>query len=576
MHPAFTTTNDSRSKCTNTTFTAYNNLINPIYASPNNMYCNSDEDFSYCNAGCTNTLTNNSYGIPFYEAVCTIDTSCTNECNIYGERKDSTTTSYTVCEQSSINNCLVLNEYECSLGEYAQGGICVAYNTSGTPSVEKTFRLYPYTELYYLNNGVNLSDCPDVNCSYDENGFWTCPVNTCKLSENRNPNLYKVTYNENTRTLDTTTCNDLGGIGNFNLALSVHGASSTDFVGVDCDYKSITETYTPNSSLTASYLYSGELLNTTKTLNTINVDAYNYQRVSFAINNSDTVFRIVLTDGANTISDLYVTVNVSNSEFVVRRNNATGDLLYTDTFTNPIVTRAVIDLFQDVLNGVQNSQITLYNQLGVQTAYSQGINLALYEDTSASYPYTLQIIPVTNNVILQQVTREKVTSTMPTIYYPIYSVGGYDFVNGYELVGCNYLNDGTYKPRVFISDDVKSGFFDYQDITINKQTIKCTNQIPQTEGDITEGFSDNLKLLLAIIIPALLFLVAIITGFVVESKTMTNICVWGGIFFAVGLVIYFAVIKWIPAWIIIVMLALASLTIVMFFRKLFFQEGNEG
>jgi hypothetical protein len=491
-----------------------------------------------CSGGCYRTQLMNAYNISYESANC-ITSNCTNECSINGQLRSDTLSSYQVCGSSyDSDGCLEWSpSILCSGGELSYGGICEAVNLSVSDITKLNFDVVPYVANYV----------PETNP----------PV--------LNTNLYNVTYDYNTRTINAVTTT-VYGTGTFPLYEQIPYPDPNYYVSFDCDYKSITRTIpTLNTGNSKNKIY--ETINDSKTV-IINGQNKEYTTISFIDNDDITEeeFSVKFLDvNTKVISDYYYVFNKTNGEFIVYDSNKTGSLLFTGTFQTGITLGEIKLEYYHNFNDLQsNSMLSLYRYVDNNNnplLFTKGNSVKPYTDNLATTPYTLVITNHTSDLRLVSINSETITSNIFATTKLI-SGTGFDFINGYETTGCVYFNDGTYKQRVYLSEKLGGQYFSFVDVNIVKTDI---NKAPTTSGT-SGGFNlgNKTKLFIGIFFPLIFGIILIAFGSFHDS-ILGKAMVFTGAFGMVCGTIAFSIAGWVDAWIIIIAIILASMGVGFFF-----------
>jgi hypothetical protein len=554
---------DAGSTCfDNTNFYTGNDASNWVCNSTSYYYgLNCLNTLNYCSGGCINTIAENPYGIEYYHGTC-LSSNCSNECNVLGQRYSNTYTTIQYCNVSSTG-CLEWSQSTCGIGEYSENGLCKTKNYTEASITKIDFSFNPYTSV---NIYGGVYGCTKLECTYNDiTGIFNCPEDTCGYAEAKNPNLQSVNYDSSTQTLTVNAKKCSGSVGTFELRIQAQGddLNASSVIGVDCDYKETITEEELNKTLSMQGYQVAKLTGNNNYYNP-NIGLTNKEEFSLLFNDT-AVFWINITDNANILNLLYVVVNQTNNEYSLRRNNASGTILVTDSFSQDIG-RLNIMFYHDFSSQETNFIVYAYSTLN-QLLGINGIVMQSYDSTLATTPDSLNLNVISGELFASKIARIQMSSGIPSYYKNYYVEGITDFRTQYELTGCTYLQDGTYKARIYVSEEFLGQFFSYEDLIINKNTITtCGTGNTQTIS-IFDKIGVQTKLILGFLIPMIALLIFVSIGITNNDDSTQRMLIFFGAFLFVAGLIIFAVLTWIPVWIMIVSSLIASMLVGLFFIR---------
>lgn len=520
-------------------------------------YCFNESYMSVCSAGCTYQTKSNIYGVSYKEGTC-LQENCSNECGVLGQRTSPSVNSVGVCGFSDSDGCLDLSVSYCADGEYSIEGYCETLNYSQSPIDFIGFDFSPYDSPY-----SQLGDlyCLPSKCEYQGYPAVLVCTNTnveCDNVDTLNPSIYSVDYDRNTRILDVKTRTDLGGNGVFELDVNVDGGNASDVIGVDCNYKSVLYSDVINASSNVGGLYVLPVNVTSKfSVDASSLSFYNKVSSSFVVNGLSSKFIVSFGDANYNASVLYVELNATTKEFVVRSQNSTGTLLYTDVYTG-VVHSFTLDAYFDSLNYETNSILSLKDSSGF-VLQSRGVVMQNFDSENLVAPWDVTIYPVLN-VYLQKITRETFGS-LPSIYNKLQVSGVKDFIKNYEYTGCNYSNSGSYTARVYLSEEYLGQYFSFKDINVKIERVNGNGV--QNTPLVKSELSKNNKMVASFVISILLLGFFVIFGIMYKNQILIYV---GCLVFVMSMII-FAIKDWMPVIVLVVSAILAGLIALFFVLK---------
>jgi hypothetical protein len=506
----------------------------------NGVYCNSIP--TICSGSCQSINLTNTYGIKYESAVCS-QSNCTNDCGILGQLYSDTLSSYQRCGFYDTDGCLEWSgSIPCLSNELSYNGICEIVNTSINYIEKLNFGVNPYTAVYIPN------------------------VEPLVL----NNNLWNVTYKPDTKELNVITTTGLGGNGNFPLNVQIPYPETDYYVGFDCNYKSTIK----NESIVFTTTINGVDVRKIGT-DTVFVEDFiinglpiNKEKITLIDGSSLSTyeFKIYTYDVNNKkINEIYFVINHLTGEITAYDTVKGGTVLFTYSYTVGIqIGKIEIDMYSDFTRLTQNIMISVYRYIDANNQpllFTRGVGTLPYKDNLATTPYKITLEKKLGEVYLRSINYEQIQSSVVGFSQLIYG-SGTDYINRYEITPCVYATDGCYTARFYLSERLGAQFFSYNDLKVCKNTITAS-----TEEEAQEKLSPEAKLIIALIVSGLFLLVALGFGFASSSVIITNFSVFGGVFFSIGLMIYFAVIEWVPYWLIGVMFLLSALTVMLLFKK---------
>lgn len=500
-------------------------------------YCNSN--LSICSAGCTYDDKVNIHGVNYREGVCA-SSNCSNTCGVLGQVRSVTLSSYQICAIGSSGCAEWSNSISCLPNQISTNGVCDFVNTSINYITRLGYSVNPYTAVYIPNTN------PPVF----------------------NINLWNVSYNPTTTTLTAITNTGLGGSGSFPLYIQVPYQFPSYFLGIDCDYKSTTNSISISQNEIRNNV-PVEVINGTRDF-IINGQNRGYQKLTLILDNNinETEFSVSVEDvNTKVIQTTYYVVNKTNGEIIAYQDDKTGSVLYTQTFTTGFsLGKVEIELYEDFNNLQANNMLSLYRFVDFNNQpllFTRGVGVIPYKDNLATTPYKIVLTNYSSNLSVSMVLNEIITSSLSQVSSLI-SGTSIDYVNGYDSTSCIYLNDGTYKARFYLMERAGNQFFSINDITIVKQDVSTAQQ---TGGNTKSGFNFSVltKIFIAIGSSLLVSLFFIVMGFINDNDTARKVFIFIGLFaFVIGLVA-FTIARWIPAWIVILGIIIAGLGVGIFF-----------
>ena len=128
---------------------------------------------------------------------------------------------------------------------------------------------------------------------------------------------------------------------------------------------------------------------------------------------------------------------------------------------------------------------------------------------------------------------------------------------------CYYTTLGCYTTRSYYTRELSNGLWNYKDVKICVNTLGSSTLVT-TGNNVFDNMTPRAKLFTALISSILVFFLVLLIGLIYGNVVIFG---WIGTFMSVGLVGYFAIIGWLPTWLIIVMLLISAFVVMMFFRK---------
>lgn len=540
LHPFFTQSSTSLSSCSNTTFTGgLNNVINPIYASPIDMYCNND--ITFCNLGCNNTLQTNGYGISYYEANCLEDTTCTNECFILGERKDLTKLTYSNCTTSTQDVCLHLETITCPTGTFVFGGICQAIDGNVSTTNKLSFSIEPNTNL-----GDGLLIPIGILGDYYPNEV---------------PPRVFFYLNASKSGISTTMTSGI-----IPINLKIFSPDNSYFTAFTCDYQSLFSDYVlQNSTLFEGAQVEAVNINKTIILNGITTN----KETLILMNNGSLTFILRISDILdNTIQQLLIDVNSTTGEITVY-DNTTGNILNVFNY-NPAINigKFVVDLYQDNFNKQQNGMISIYsyiNQNNQPIITTNGYSIIPYSDLSADDAYKIELQELNGELFIAGLKTEKISSIVNK-FDRVFTSATDNFVIDYKYTDCFYATDDCKIMRTYISEKLGSQYFSFVDLKVCRDVKHIVNA--KDNSGVFGGLDKSQKMIFALIVPLVVAMLFTIFGMIQHTDDEKKPLIWIGLFGFVALMLFFAVIGWLPVWILIMGAIIVSALIgIIFIQK---------
>lgn len=509
------------------------------------FYCNT-ENLTYCGE-CINENLENEYGINYLSGTCSDDIDCTNECRIEGETYSDTATSYRTCGFYDDDICLEWSTpTSCLTGEVSENGMCVELNTS-----DRTY--------YSLNN------------------FQIIP----ELVEARTYNLDAIPKTINLRSTSAFLVN----------GYDYQTTSSESRIKQVCDYSN--EEILINEDLItidkSNNTHTETFTNYNNGITQVNFDMVPNESVSITgINIADNaLFNYTIVNNVTNQLCVYddlegeligcreVTSDCEEVQFFVQSINEYG-FYSTATKTNIVTSTSTKSIYSGFKN--TNNDNT-YNELQITTN----------QDLSPSDEINITKIRITNENNNDEAFKqndwlmkpESVESAMERlIASPIYQDLREDLTitqindyyrkkfNYYEdnkpsisfyPYGCYYNSEGEYTLRAYEStSSAKNGYWNFKEIQVNVEDLSGSNVGTEFEESFFNKLTQTQKLLLSFIT-----LIIIIGGFMGMGLLVDNLKVFTyiGVAIAVGFVGYFAIIGFIPVWILILMFTISALIV---------------
>lgn len=474
-----------------------------------------DGNVTYCSGGCVNLEYTNAFGIEYLHGVCSNTSTCSNDCTVEGYTYSDSFVSYKQCGFYDSDTCLDWSaSIPCPEGEYSVDGFCDSLNT--TTDVYYTLTSYSIEpELEYMSEISYTSNPPYIYL--------------------KTPLIYIdegfTYYAGNTWTWIYTmlNCNYTESqVYKQDTPATINTSATHTFNGYSNGVTTLKVKPSYNNTVTlAGYDVADQLI-------------YNY-----TVEDNTTLGTCLYRDGSLVGCQNYLYADVNNVELSVQTLKP-----YTSTYTHSVKMQVNLN------NGGKQSVYTGFtpsNTTPTGTYYK-----AIITSTNTSYYYLI----VTNG---EQGNNAWKNTTVGEEYTG--STRVYD-------QSCYYTDVGCYNTRHYMTRNTSQGLWNVKDFKVCVNTLGDTT-IPtgDTGGDAFSDMSNKMKLLIAILGTLIVFALCILVG---VTYDMTKVMAFAGTFLSVGLLIYFAIIGWIPVWIIIVMILTSAMVVMIFFRNTFTGSNSGG
>lgn len=490
--------------------------LKPFFDSQNNILCNLDDTVP-CSNECVNTYnpeTNTTIG----ECV-TVSEVCENTCFIIGERKCYSTTAYETCQLQGDGCYSFGTPISCTSGQYCLNGFCYSYDSGGGGV-----------------GNVTLIDYPPFTIKVDDSYTLETDGQTTTIDPSQNR------IDINSINLVATQGYAIGGIS------TIQNETYATYI---CNYSQKT------------------LLNYTDPVmyNSLYSLAFNPLTVGFiefSLNPNitpTTLMSMTLEGGTNQIiANLTMINNVTSEDLCLYRNYQGSiqeiycyDLTY-DNFAPPKI-RITPDFNTKTYTVKFEQTVTSSNSPSKRIIYTEPL---FFEDNTVTNMNTLYVYPDSNHTFFVPNVITVQTPTIPEYNLIINNVFGF--------ITCAYYTSGCRTFRAYHSLKPVNAYDNYKDLTVCV-TLDYTEQIitQQTVGFIDDLFGGKKDYGLAIIILFIIFLVSaiFIGGLIPDSLTMA---VGISTILTVGMAIMLAFLGYLPIWILIIFLIIASGIVTMIIK----------
>lgn len=542
------------------------------------FYCQKSTDATFCSDSCTNVESND-----VLTGQCT-QLGCTNECAVEGQQLCTTSGTYSICGNFDSDACLEYGTvFFCPANSYCTQD---NYNTQCT-NVSSTGSTYTQDFItvdlsLFSNSGTQTAEgvvevpraTPEVkSISYEP--LWTPIIDPLGLGT--------AIYNQykQIRASSFETSLDVIETGFAFTSFETSGQES-GFYAYSCDYRESIqvaddlshgdlsdnswENYTNSSEIVFDTYY---FINTTGSI-TKEIPDLEDQVISSYIELMDTGdYNMIFKDGSVTLLNLSFSRNntafttqvreENNDRTIVNTSSTSDDLqeIYVEVaFNNDIETATVyLSLVREVLGQTINENIY---SLPLSTGTAQSLTGVKYQSNG-------------NNLRIYDISSHHVINS-----YPVYQT----MSSGADQIECSYTTVGCKNIRVWGNDQQIPTYHFYDEYqvcatTLGGETSETPNIVdPEARSYLERVFGADWntqeKILASIVI-----ILVIIAGFSILAILLKeSILVYVGVFLGLISLFYFAIIGFIPVWVIVVMGIVASLVTVSMVRSGFFGTGD--
>jgi hypothetical protein len=483
-----------------------------VSLTPNGLpYCNGLEYQTFCSLSCNNIKKTNVYGVEYYTGVCLQNTNCTNECNTLYDSYSDTSSSYKYCRPDNVTGCLVYSgRIECETGESSIDGKCVNTTFSGGVGTLTGWSTTPLVNVAFTN---------DSNLKYTPIDYTAKSVNIQHTNSFVNLKFYtasttKPYYLVRWCNYTTNTIYDSPSI-NTNYF-------NSDYVVAPNGYSNgiIELGFSPASN-------TGLLLRGVDSLERESFKYYIYRNSTLGIcvyypNETTNMSRLL--GCINTVSD-----------------NVNKIVASIQTFENTNTIK------MDVYTGV--TAFTSY--YGTLITKTDAASLTITKLNYSAENTTIRHLKITNDIQNENINVKLVNVT-----------------DDYTTNGCyfNSLGCRTVRSYYMNYDSSNWNLYNYKDWKI---CVTSLGGVALAEGDSSNGIFSNWtkqqKILFGLGVSIILFMIIIIFAMIQSYDDEKRPLIWIAIFVFMSSLMFFAIIKWVPVWIIIVPAILASLGVGIFF-----------
>lgn len=475
----------------------------------NDLYCYTgtgliDDALTYCAGGCLNTQYTNIYGVSYTSGICYQNaTGCSNDCTIEGYTYSDTSLSYKTC------------------GFY-DSDVCLDWSNS-IPCSDGEYSLNGFcytlnTSLYDYYSLTSFTPTPNINIatSYDEystpkkaNYVFEESYGLIGIDYSANPTSFYISKNcdyEKTNLLNDVSNHFINTSYDVTVSGYNNGDVFTRFIIQD------------NGSLKINGLDNAD-----------NV-VYDYEIII-----NETYGVCVYLNGSLVGCEAVPYIDISNIEFTVKTTTPYSAQLHS-TY---LKINKKNGGFQDIFTGFTTP-----------TEPNTGLKKIKYESLNSSISYI--------NIYNEDGLTEAFKNTTWTI------------VNNGEIQyqhTCTYTSTGCRVLRSYYKDNLDEGLWNYKDweICINGLSGEVIKTSAGGNG-LFNRQSPTMKIILSFVISLIVMGFFVIMG-VSRREQESRIFTWMGLFLSIGSLIVFAIIGWLPVWILIVCAIIATLGLSVFFIR---------
>jgi hypothetical protein len=131
---------------------------------------------------------------------------------------------------------------------------------------------------------------------------------------------------------------------------------------------------------------------------------------------------------------------------------------------------------------------------------------------------------------------------------------------------CLYTNVGCTNVRSYYNNNLNEGYWNYKDWEVCVNTLGNL-KVTDTPNNLTGSLTPMQKILLSFAISFVIGMITIIAGFMSPQDSERRFLIYAGTFLFFAGLIVFALLKWLPVWVIVVPAIIAGLGVSFFFIK---------
>lgn len=493
-------------------------------------------DAVYCGGGCTNSLINNTL-----TGACEFS-PCVNECELIGLATCFTPNSFRSCGNWDSDACLEYGIVEyCDSGDY-----CSATNLGDSCSNVST------TNTNYVQDSLTVQlDLSSTTGTISEQG--TSPATYGDLTQIIQVWLVSLFGSTETTNVETV----LSSL-NTSFETEVYKTTtSQDFFAYDCDYSEeqvFTDTLTTVNGWTGDYTHniSGDytLINTTTQLNKT-VSQKDNSRFNTIISFEDTgTYNVSLTNDNDYVTNLEFDYNSVTHQLIVTET-LNNQIIYNYTATSNNIEYISLSLAQISSIDNLNIKVSIFRSVGLSVITEDIYALPLLNPTGSN---ANKIVYTSSGERLEVIQLRQVSVSD----YPIYNLA----LEQQKTFECVFTESVCKNVVVYGNEyGLPTYYFsDVHKVCMNEDGELVSSTSIDTDSSVVENYfgkdwSDKEKLLYSTLFILLIFGFFVGAGLFLNDKTPIII---GGV--VSGLLLVYAVLEgFIPAWIILIFIAIGSL-----------------